>query len=62
MKQPDSTSKKTARTKLLLRAANNARNAMQNGGIDITKMTRDERRAVLFGKPEQLDAVRSQGD
>ncbi len=34
---------------LLLRAAKEAKDALKNGGVDLTDMTREERRKALFG-------------
>jgi hypothetical protein len=34
---------------LLLRAAKEAKDALKNGGVDLTNMTREERRKALFG-------------
>lgn len=34
---------------LLLRAANEAKDALKNGGVDLTNMTREDRRKALFG-------------
>lgn len=37
----------------LLRAAEMAAGARENGGIDITDMTREQRRLVLFGREKR---------
>jgi hypothetical protein len=46
----DGQDEKETQTDRLLRIAEGAKHAKRDGGIDITRMTTEERRKILFGR------------